>query len=617
MDANPSIIARKTLLRLAELKIQPTPDNYNKIYDEIAGNPNHRMSATTFKLLSSFVKEFPRHTQELNHFANKLDRAIQNKNWNEYKSVLMKLAKMVGDSGRQPDSAENQDLSNKVSWADTIAELLSQLNANHAKVTLARKREGLNQVLTGSSTDSAGLQKKITALMESWDYLARNEDQVNETGGTDPDNFLTPATVVSAKNDVVDATDNHRQLNQDVDGNTNGQLLELLMQILAHVASIKDTDKSLGSEAEALSQKIRGVESKQELEQFVLSFKQFLDKFDYFVEGNAKLRQCLLRLLDKLLDSTGKLFSEDEWINSQISKLRATIHRPLDKRLMIEAENYLDEIIQRQSIIKRSLGDAKSTLKQMVTSLISNIEELSDETGEYHAKIEVYSKQISETDDLQSLNHLLVEIMQDTRKMQESTQVYRDGFLSAREEVEVAQEKIVQLETELQQMSEKIHEDHLTKLLNRRGLDLAFEREVQLAQRQQRPICYALLDIDNFKMLNDTHGHKVGDEAIVYLVNAVKNVTRNEDIVARYGGEEFVILLPDTELAEAVDVLSRIRRDLTKKFFLHENKRILITFSAGVAEYRQGERQDQIFKRADEALYLAKKNGKNLILEAA
>ena len=189
--------------------------------------------------------------------------------------------------------------------------------------------------------------------------------------------------------------------------------------------------------------------------------------------------------------------------------------------------------------------------------------------------------------------------------------------MSARAEVEVAQEKIVQLESELQQMSEKIHEDHLTKVLNRRGLDLAFEREVMIAQRQQWPICYALLDIDNFKVLNDTHGHKVGDEAIVYLINAVKSVTRNEDIVARYGGEEFVILLPNTKLEEATDILSRIRRDLTKKFFLHENKRILITFSAGIAEYKQGERQDQIFKRADEALYRAKKNGKNLILEAA
>jgi len=75
-----------------------------------------------------------------------------------------------------------------------------------------------------------------------------------------------------------------------------------------------------------------------------------------------------------------------------------------------------------------------------------------------------------------------------------------------------------------------------------------------------------------------------------------------------------VILLPNTQLEEAVQILSRVRRTLTKKFFLHENKRLLITFSAGIAQQRPGESQDHIFKRADEALYRAKKNGKNQIL---
>ena len=84
--------------------------------------------------------------------------------------------------------------------------------------------------------------------------------------------------------------------------------------------------------------------------------------------------------------------------------------------------------------------------------------------------------------------------------------------------------------------------------------------------------------------------------------------------MSRYGGEEFVILLPNTELEEAVHILSRIRRNLTKKFFLHENKRLLITFSAGVAQLQPGELQESIFKRADEALYRAKEGGKNQIL---
>ena len=106
----------------------------------------------------------------------------------------------------------------------------------------------------------------------------------------------------------------------------------------------------------------------------------------------------------------------------------------------------------------------------------------------------------------------------------------------------------------------------------------------------------------------------MGDDALVYLVESIKETTRPEDIVSRYGGEEFVILLPNTNLEEAVHILSRIRRNLTKKFFLHENKRLLITFSAGVAQLQPGESQESIFKRADEALYRAKRGGKNQIL---
>lgn len=206
------------------------------------------------------------------------------------------------------------------------------------------------------------------------------------------------------------------------------------------------------------------------------------------------------------------------------------------------------------------------------------------------------------------LNQLLIKILSETKQMQDSVLSSRDEFLAARAKVEIAEGKISQLETELLEMGEKVHEDHLTGILNRRGLENAFERESARATRSHKPMCFALLDIDNFKWLNDVHGHHVGDNALVYLVEAVKETARLHDIVARFGGEEFVILLPDANIEEAVTVVSRVRRSLTKHFFLHENKRLLITFSAGVAENQINESQDSIVVRADKALYQAKHN---------
>ena len=123
------------------------------------------------------------------------------------------------------------------------------------------------------------------------------------------------------------------------------------------------------------------------------------------------------------------------------------------------------------------------------------------------------------------------------------------------------------------------------------------------------------MDVDFFKLYNDTYGHNIGDVCLRRVAQTIKQALRRPaDLAARYGGEEFVIVLPNTQLEEAVQILSRVRRTLTKKFFLHENKRLLITFSAGIAQHRPGESQDHIFKRADDALYRAKKSGKNQIL---
>jgi diguanylate cyclase len=129
-------------------------------------------------------------------------------------------------------------------------------------------------------------------------------------------------------------------------------------------------------------------------------------------------------------------------------------------------------------------------------------------------------------------------------------------------------------------------------------------------------LCVALLDLDNFKKLNDTYGHLAGDNALRHLVKVVKDTLRSMDVIARFGGEEFLIVLPETGVEAAASAMVRVQRELTRHFFLHENEKMLITFSCGVALRHQNEDQASLMARADRAMYRAKESGKNRVVIA-
>ena len=172
------------------------------------------------------------------------------------------------------------------------------------------------------------------------------------------------------------------------------------------------------------------------------------------------------------------------------------------------------------------------------------------------------------------------------------------------------------MQDELANASELVRHDALTGVLNRKGLDEALEKEVARLKRKGGMLSLALLDIDNFKKLNDTLGHSVGDAALVHLAKVVQETIRPQDTLARYGGEEFVVLLPSTSMTDAVAAMTRVQRELTRRFFLNKNEKILITFSCGVAETRIDENPYETLKRADAAMYLAKRAGKNRVVPA-
>jgi len=152
--------------------------------------------------------------------------------------------------------------------------------------------------------------------------------------------------------------------------------------------------------------------------------------------------------------------------------------------------------------------------------------------------------------------------------------------------------------------------DCLTNLFNRRYMELALHKELMRSKRYASPFSVFMMDIDNFKHINDTKGHVFGDTVLQKLSQEVKKNIREEDIACRYGGEEFFIILPQTDTKGANEFAERLRKNITKKDFFQKH---CITYSSGIVSFDTEKPDDitAILQKVDTALYKAKFRGKN------
>jgi diguanylate cyclase (GGDEF)-like protein len=197
------------------------------------------------------------------------------------------------------------------------------------------------------------------------------------------------------------------------------------------------------------------------------------------------------------------------------------------------------------------------------------------------------------------------------------TKPFDPGELVARVRVQL---KIKALQDALKKSNELLRElsytDPLTRLYNRRYLMDALAKEFQRAGRKKGTLSLALLDIDHFKRINDTHGHQQGDAVLTALAAVIRGELRSYDIVARYGGEEFIALLPETSLVEGVAIAERLLLAVEKMVFPPPLEQFRVTISLGVAAYpAEGiATVDDLIREADTALYRAKNGGRNRVV---
>jgi diguanylate cyclase len=572
-EPTPAGLARETLTRLASRGLAPTPHNYRRVYEEIAGT-GAEVESPDAQLLVRALRLATPTTAARDGMLAALTRALREGDAAAASSWVLQLF----------EAAKDDVVEGRREWFRQLHLGLERLRELPALSD--RQRKLLDPILATWNPSDARTLDNVAAWVEAL-YLEGGAAPV----GVQRADFASPAAM-QALRDALEQT--------------------LDIGVVARLSHLPD----LAEEAHAVAQELHDAGAPERLDAALKRLKRLWYSLEMKGGSDTEIHGGMYRVLDLLLENVGELVVDDRHIAGQVKAVRDALAPPIDAAKLARAERSLRDAIIRQSNLKGGLEEAKGSLKTMVMTFIDRLGDLAGDTGGYGDLVDSYSFKLRQTDDMQEITALLTNLSGDMRVIQFDLQRSHDELKETRARAVGAEARIAQLERDLEAVSEKVREDQLTGSLNRRGLEEAFTRETARAERRGTTLALALLDIDHFKKLNDTLGHQAGDAALVHLVKVIKDTLRPLDTVARFGGEEFIILLPETDLAGGVKVMDRLQRALTRRFFLHHNDRVLITFSAGVAQMRRGENQESLIARADRAVYQAKAAGRNRVVTA-
>ncbi len=264
----------------------------------------------------------------------------------------------------------------------------------------------------------------------------------------------------------------------------------------------------------------------------------------------------------------------------------------------------LGQIEQQAEIVGQSNLQSIDNRNNLNTAidLLDNIKDFTQQTEDPDSSTNVT---------YEHLDQLMLQLL-------EHRQLEDDRQRQAQEQIELMTQKLQALETETDTLRTKLKIEHdralcdpLTGLPNRMAYKDRLEIEVSRWKRYKTPLTLAIWDIDYFKRINDEYGHKAGDKTLALVGQFLMNNCRETDFVARYGGEEFVMLLPNTHIVQALEMANHIRTMIQQCGFNSNGENIELTLSCGICEFTEDDQDDDVFVRADQALYHAKQAGRN------
>jgi diguanylate cyclase len=265
-----------------------------------------------------------------------------------------------------------------------------------------------------------------------------------------------------------------------------------------------------------------------------------------------------------------------------------------------------EHVVYRGQALVQSI---KMDLLKILKEVLGELSTAGGELSLFGKSLAQYSKRIEQAEDNETLQESLKGLLLEVKNVEASSTTLERRLESANEEVK-------SLQLKLKEAEQHATTDALTGLWNRRSFEDKLAHHMTRCQQTDGGLSLVMLDIDDFKQVNDTYGHLTGDDLLRIIAKTLKDFVKGKDIVCRYGGEEFVILLPDTPLMGAVTVAENIRKHFSQMSWKQKSTGASmgrVTLSAGVSAARSGETMETFVQRADVALYQSKKLGRNRV----
>ncbi len=363
------------------------------------------------------------------------------------------------------------------------------------------------------------------------------------------------------------------------------------------IKEIKNYKKSIKKEAK--------VEAKYKNELFKL-----LNREEEFNREKSEL----ISIIEVFLDSLKHFLETDELLRQKLKNLKEDI-KSLDniesiKRFKLEVK----DLFLKLGLIERILDEERKELKNIILLLAESLKEFLGNSNGFSQYLDTFIEKIKKTDDIDEIKKLKLEVIKTTMIVKENTEKIKKKLLIAEKGLKEVKEKMNKLEEEIKKAKEKALYDGLTGAYTRAVFNDRIVKEVERAKREKKKLSLLMMDIDKFKIINDTYGHQMGDMVLKIIVSQIKKVIRDFDFLARYGGEEFVLILPETGIELAKEIGERIRSKIEHTKFLYRGERIPVTISIGCTELQENDNVESFIERADKALYEAKNSGRNRVV---